>query len=64
MLNMDWQDLDFDVPVVAGRRWHRAIDTSVAVAATTSPSPGTSRRSRATRYRVNDRSIVVLISKP
>ncbi len=27
MMNMDWDDLDFDVPKVDGRRWYRAIDT-------------------------------------
>ena len=32
MMNMDWTDLDFDIPAVAGRRWHRAIDTGAASA--------------------------------
>ena len=32
-----------------GRRWHRAIDTSAAVARTTSPSPGHEPVTRATR---------------
>ena len=27
MMNMDWDDIDFEVPTVPGRRWYRAIDT-------------------------------------
>ena len=30
MMNMDWDDLDFEIPPVAGRRWYRAIDTGAA----------------------------------
>lgn len=28
ILNMDWQDLDFDIPSVQGRRWYKVLDTS------------------------------------
>lgn len=27
ILNMYWEDLDFDLPAVTGRRWHKVIDT-------------------------------------
>ena len=63
MMNMDWQDLDFDVPTVEGRRWHRVIDTSGP-----GPhdifSPGHEPAHEGGTYRVGNRSIVVLISKP
>ena len=61
MMNMDWRATSTSTcPTVPGRRWHRAVDTARAVARTTSPSPATSRPSTARRYRVADRSIVVL----
>jgi isoamylase len=28
MLNMEWENLDFDVPPLIGRKWYRVIDTS------------------------------------
>ena len=63
MLNMDWQDLDFDIPPVPGRRWYRAFDTAA-------PSPldaaedGQEELISSDVYRVTNRSVVVLISKP
>jgi glycogen operon protein len=63
MMNMDWADLDFDVPAVEGRRWYRVIDTGAA-----SPAdifePGTEPLFEGDTCRVANRSIVVLISKP
>ena len=62
MINMDWQDLDFDVPPLATRRWFRAIDT-----ARPSPADITARGEEepfdGVTCRVRDRSIVVLISR-
>jgi len=29
MLNMEWQDLDFDVPLLAQRKWYKVIDTAL-----------------------------------
>jgi len=62
MLNMDWQGLSFDLPEIKGRRWYRSIDTSMA-----SPSdivqPGAEVEITGNTYVVNDRSVVVLISK-
>jgi isoamylase len=62
MMNMEWQDLDFEVPESAGRRWYRAIDTGA-------PSPrdiaarGEEELFDGTVCNVRNRSVVVLISK-
>jgi glycogen operon protein len=62
MLNMDSADLDFELPIVPGRRWHRAVDTSLP-----SPGdiaePGTEQVISGSSYRVNSHSAVVLISR-
>jgi glycogen operon protein len=29
MLNMEWEDLDFDIPPIDGRQWYRAADTAL-----------------------------------
>jgi isoamylase len=63
MINMDWEDLDFDVPNVVGRRWYRAIDTGAA-APHDIHSPGHEALHEGGTCRVGNRSIVVLISKP
>jgi glycogen operon protein len=63
MMNMHWEALDMDVPVIAGRQWTRMVDTSL-------PSPsdiadwGTEVVCAAPNYRVNGRSIVVLLNRP
>jgi isoamylase len=63
MMNMYWDALDMEVPVIAGRRWTRAVDTSLP-----SPSdiaePGTEVAWTSPSYRVNARSIVVLVNQP
>ncbi len=63
MLNMDWQDLDFDVPPVEGRKWLNALDSSLP-----SPEdirePGQEVEISGNVYHVNSRSVVVLISRP
>ena len=64
MMNMDWEDLDFDVPAVAGSALAPGHRHGGRRARTTSPARVTSRSTRADTYRVGDRSIVVLISKP
>ena len=63
MLNMSGQDLDFEVPPVSGRTWWRAVDTSLP-----SPQdiaqPGDEIEIKPDdSYRVNARSVVVLISQ-
>jgi glycogen operon protein len=63
MMNMYWESLDMEVPVVAGRQWARKVDTSLP-----SPSdiadPGKEVVFTAQSYRVSSRSIVVLVNKP
>jgi glycogen operon protein len=63
MMNMYWDALDMEVPTIGGRKWGRAIDTSLA-----SPQdiaePGSEAAFSDPSYRVNGRSIVVLVSKP
>lgn len=62
MLNMDWQNLDFDIPSIEGRKWFRAVDTAL-------PSPediaeaGQEVEIRGNTYHVNGRSAVVLLSR-
>ena len=64
MMNMDWQDLDFDVPTVDGTALAPGHRHAARRRRTTSSAPATSPSTRAARYRVGNRSIVVLISKP
>jgi glycogen operon protein len=63
MMNMHWEALDMDVPIVAGWRWARVVDTSMP-----SPSdiadPGMEVACTTQSYRVNARSVVVLVNKP
>jgi isoamylase len=62
MMNMYWDNLDFELPVVAGRSWFRALDTSqpspndIADPGQEPPVPGSS-------YTVQGRSIVVLVNR-
>ncbi len=62
MMNMYWEPLEFELPPVAGRTWHRTCDTSLA-----SPEdiadPGREVRIDGDKYVVNGRSVVVLVSK-
>ena len=63
MMNMDWMDIEFEIPTVPGRHWHKFIDTSA-------PSPedifeqGLDPNYEGDTYIVKNRSIVVLISRP
>ncbi len=62
MLNMYWEPLEFEIPGVIGRRWTRAIDTSL-------PAPldisdfGSEPGHRPAVYAVGPRSVVVLASR-
>jgi len=62
MMNMYWEPLDMAVPVIAGRQWARAIDTSLP-----SPDdiadPDKEMAFAGQSYRVNGRSVVVLVNK-
>jgi isoamylase len=63
MMNMYWEPLDMAVPTIPGRRWTRAVDTSLP-----SPSdiadPGKEVACSDPAYRVKGRSIVILVNKP
>jgi glycogen operon protein len=63
MMNMYWEPLDMAVPMIPDRQWTRAVDTSLP-----SPSdiadPGTEMTCSGPSYRINGRSIVVLVNKP
>jgi isoamylase len=63
MMNMYWDPLDMDIPSVKGRKWTRAVDTSLP-----SPKdiadPGKEVAINDPSYRVNGRSVVVLVNKP
>ena len=62
LLNMSWEDLEFEIPPLVGRTWARAIDTSLP-----SPkditAPGKEAPVSGDTYRVSGRSVVVLISR-
>jgi len=62
MMNMYWEAFDMAVPIIPARQWARAVDTSLP-----SPSdiadPGAETMFSGLSYRVNGRSIVVLVNK-
>ncbi|MER2556861.1 MAG: glycogen debranching protein GlgX [Candidatus Competibacter denitrificans] len=62
MMNMYWEPLDFAVPSVPGRHWYRALDTGLAVPDDI-VSQGLETRMTNNSYRVDGRSVAVLISK-
>jgi glycogen operon protein len=61
MMNMHWDPIEFQIPPVKGRRWFRFADTSL-------PSPQDAADTdfanpvSGSNYRVNDRSVVILVS--
>jgi isoamylase len=62
MFNMFWDGLDFELPVVPGRRWFVAVDT-----AQPSPrdiaDPGSEPEVFGNTYQVQPRSVVVLVNR-
>ncbi|HEY3409690.1 MAG TPA: glycogen debranching enzyme, partial [Propionicimonas sp.] len=62
MMNMGWEELEFDIPHLEGRHWCRVVDTSAA-APDDIASPGHEQRVTGNTYSVRDRSVVVLVSK-
>jgi glycogen operon protein len=63
MLNMSGQDLEFEIPSLPGRRWWRAVDTSLP-----SPEdiaePGHEIEVKPTdQYQVNAHSVVIFVSR-
>jgi glycogen operon protein len=62
MMNMHWEPLYFELPRVAGRRWLRAVDTSVGAPDDVLP-PGREKPVSERECRVDWRSVVVLVSR-
>jgi isoamylase len=62
MMNMEWEDLEFDVPKLPRRRWYRAIDTA-AESPNDIAARGKEEPFLGSVCAVRNRSIVVLISK-
>ena len=62
MLNMYWDDLDFELPPLIGRSWWQVVDTSES-----SPrdivDPGDEVKVEGNSARLRGRSIVVMISR-
>lgn len=63
IFNMDDNALPFEMPTVAGRQWHRAIDTALAPPDTTA-APGGEVLITTPTYFSSAKSCVVLVSKP
>jgi len=63
MMNMFWEPLDMEVPVIVGWKWTRAVDTSLPSPADIA-DPGKEAAFEGQSYRVGPRSIVVLVHKP
>jgi len=62
MVNLGFEDLDFDIPPAGTRRWYRAIDTS-AQAPDDIAAPGQETAVSGGTYRVGNHGIAVLISR-
>jgi len=62
MFNMFWDGLEFELPMVPGRRWCVAVDTSRP-----SPhdiaDPGSEQDALGTTHGVEARSVVVLVNR-
>ncbi len=61
MMNMHWDALDFELPAVPGRRWLRAVDTSLAPPFDIA-DPGAETPLSGATYFAQGRSVVVLIN--
>ncbi|MDJ0796486.1 MAG: glycogen debranching protein GlgX [Calothrix sp. MO_167.B12] len=62
MMNMYWEELNFEIPSVTGRQWYRVVDTALASPQDIAES-GQETLIANLNYTVGARSIVVLISK-
>jgi glycogen operon protein len=62
MLNMYWEDLEFELPPMNGRHWYLAADTA-AIPPADIAEPGEEKRIAANGFCVEGRSAVILISK-
>jgi glycogen operon protein len=62
MCNMYWEELEFQIPPVAGRQWYRSVDTAL-VSPLDIAEVGNETVVATKSYLVRGRSVVVLISK-
>jgi glycogen operon protein len=62
ILNMDDHDLDFDLPKIAGRHWHRVVDTNLDSPEDILPVDQ-EQHVKTPSYRAAGRSVVILIAK-
>jgi glycogen operon protein len=62
VLNMYWEALDFEVPIVPGRRWCRFVDTARHAPEDIAESAERAPLEEAQRVRVEGRSVLVLLS--
>jgi isoamylase len=62
MVNMCWEALDFEIPVVPGRKWHLVINTSAPSPADIA-TPGNERPVSDITFNVGARSIAAFLSK-
>jgi glycogen operon protein len=62
MLNMHWEQLDFEIPAVESREWYEVVNTAKAFPFDI-VEPGQEILVSGNKYSVSDRSIVVLVSK-
>jgi len=63
ILNMESTDLDFALPAIPKRRWHRVVDTALASPDDIAEDPGKGELINGSSYRATGRSVVVLIAK-
>jgi len=61
MMNMYWEPLEFELPPVKGRRWFRFADTSLKSPLDVAESDFETEITGST-YRLNDRTVVILVS--
>ena len=62
-LNMYWDALDFELPVLAGREWHVFANTALAAPDDIHPNGTEPRLDNQQNFLVGPRSVVVLIGK-
>jgi glycogen operon protein len=62
LLNMYWEPLDFDLPPLAGRSWHLAVDTAEN-APLDAAEPGKEKRVTNGSFCAQGRSVAVLVSQ-
>ncbi|MGD0916801.1 MAG: glycogen debranching protein GlgX [Thermodesulfobacteriota bacterium] len=62
MMNMYWDNLEFDIPVIPGRKWYEKIDTSEQSPCDVADQ-GSEKLCSGNTLKISGRSIVVLVSK-